>query len=67
MRYLITITAEDGRVVLTEEVPFSLAANTATVQEYAEQNDGHQLSEGEQVLLHAAPQLCPWDCDHCRS
>lgn len=67
MRYVITITDAEGRQVLGEDVEFRLETNAQTVEEYAQQNDGRQLTEGEQVLLYAAPLLCPWDCSHCRS
>ena len=63
MTYTVTVTDDE-----TGEVVFTHAGlSTDHAEEYRDEETGAQLTPAELVLFQVAPDVCPWDCDHCRA
>lgn len=61
----VIVTDDKGNVVLDRTVDISLAgSNAERDDEIANMSPAER--EGALAAYMAAPEICPFDCDHCR-
>lgn len=61
----VTVTDMTGKVLSITSVDATLAGTDADAYRYP--LTGEPLSDADKAIFVATPDICPFDCDHCRS